>query len=713
MTDLSTQSVLEPQPGLERNPVAARRTTKQRLTHIAQHQSYAFSALLMVAVLAVTLIKDGAGNFGVSDQLAIAAPMILAAMASAPSIIGRGFDLSISPLLVFTGSVYVVWLAPHGLGGAISVPIVLGVGALMGLITGLIITLLRIQPVVVTLGMYFALQGVDLLVAPNPTSLQGKDLWIYHLAGHVGPIPGAVFTIGIPLLIWYGLKRVPFRGLLYAVGSNDATAFSSGVNVTTVRVASYALGGLFAGFGGLALTALVRSSNASTSTQYALVAIAAVVLGGTSLAGGRGGLIGVGFGAFAIYLFQNLLSSFEVNPAWLQIVYGAILIIAVVIQGALVPEAGIGGLRAKRMPVLHRRRRRGSGVELSAMEIGPVGREEAAVSVPSAPAVSPVVQAWDALVRLQQRFPLIQLVALTVVFTYGVITLPGLGSWVSIRSILVLAALIGLASCGQTLLILMGGFDLSVSGFIVAGGLTVTALNVKYHMDFATALAVAIVAAAILGGFAGYICHRFRINPLVVTLAMGSIVIGLVKVQIGEQANGYPTQWMQDLAMPVTKTFGVGIPPAVVIWIVVIVLFAIFLHRTRFGRDLFATGANPRAADNALINTRRVWMVAFAFSAVASALVGILIGGFAGQVVDSGGDAYLFQSVVAVIVGGTIFGGPGDYTRTAIGALFITVLITVLIGHGASKAVEFIVYGGIILVAVAVYGRERRLRDRV
>jgi len=698
------QLSMEPQSTIERAPVAER-TAKQRLTHLAQHNSYGFAALLMVAVLVVTLIKDS-GNFGISDQLAIAAPMILAAMASAPSIIGRGFDLSISPLLVFCGAVYVVWLAPHGLGGVIAVPIVLAVGLLAGLVTGLIITLLRIQPVVVTLGMYFALQGVNLLMAPNPKSLGEGDRWIYHLAGDVGPIPGAIFTIGVPLLIWYGLKRIPFRGLLYAVGSNDATAFSSGVNVTAVRVASYALGGLFAGFGGLALTALVRSTNASTSTQYALIAIAAVVLGGTSLAGGRGGLIGVAFGAFTIYLFQNLLSSFEVNPAWLQIVYGAILIVAVVIQGALVPEAGIGGLRAKRMPVLHRRRRRATGLELSTLEIGPVGGGDAAV-VAERPGV------WATLVRVQQRFPLIQLVALAVVFAVGVITLPGLGSWVSIRSILVLAALIGLASCGQTLLILMGGFDLSVSGFIVAGGLTVTALNLKYGISFGAALAIALVSATILGGFAGYICHRFRINPLVVTLAMGSLVIGLVKVQLGEQANGYPTQWMQTLAMPVTKTFGIGIPPSVSIWILVIVLFALFLHRTRLGRNLFATGANPRAADYALINTRRVWMAAFAFSAVTSTLVGILIGGFSGQVVDTGGDAYLFQSVVAVIVGGTIFGGPGDYTRTAIGALFITVLITVLVGHGASKAVELIVYGGIILVAVAIYGRERRLRDRV
>jgi ribose transport system permease protein len=259
----------------------------------------------------------------------------------------------------------------------------------------------------------------------------------------------------------------------------------------------------------------------------------------------------------------------------------------------------------------------------------------------------------------------------------------------------------------------MGGFDLGVSGFIVAGGLTVTALKVKYGLDFGTSLALALISAALLGSFAGYICHRFRINPLVVTLAMGSMAIGLVKVQIGEQTSGYPPQWLINLAEPVTKTFGVGIPPSVAIWGLVVILFAIFLHRTRMGRNLFATGANPRAADRALINTRRVWVLAFAFSAVTSALVGVLIGGFGGVVADNGGDTYLFQSVVAVIVGGTVFGGPGDYTRTSIGALFLTVLVTVLVGHGASPAAQQIVYGGIILIAVAIYGRERRLRDRV
>jgi ribose transport system permease protein len=705
--------VADARMALPADPATAR-TLKWRLVLLARQNSYAFSALLFLALLIATLVQEH-GNFGLSDQLGIAAPMTLAALASAPSIIGGGFDLSISPLLVFTNCVYVVWLAPHGLGGAVSVPIVLGVGLATGLFTGITIALLRVQPVVVTLAMYFALQGVDLLLAPNPASLGEQHRWIFDLAQTVGPIPGALFTIGLPLLIWYGLKYVPFRRLLYAVGSNDATAFSAGVNVTAVRIASYGLGGLFAGCGGLALTALVQSSNASTSTQYALVAIAAVVLGGTSLAGGRGGLIGVVFAAFSIYLLQNLLATFQVNPAWLQIVYGGILIVAVVIQGALLPETGTGGLRPVRMPLWHRHRRRAGGVLLAEAAVArTAGPGDTAVATGPPPGLAARAgAAWRTFDRLQQRFPLIQLAALGAVFAYGVITLPGLSSWISIRSILVLAALVGLASCGQTLLILMGGFDLGVSGFIVAGGFTVTALADKYNVDYGTALVLGLVAAGILGGFAGYICHRFRINPLVVTLAMGSIVLGLVKVQIGEQANGYPPQWLIELAEPVTKTFGVGLPPSVAIWILVLVLFAVVLHRTRLGRNLLATGANPRAADRALINTRRVWVGAFAFSAMTAALVGSLIGGFAGVVVDNGGDAYLFQSVVAVIVGGTVFGGPGDYTRTSIGALFLTVLVTVLIGHGASQAEQYIVYGGIILVAVAIYGRERRLRDRV
>ena len=683
---------------------------RQAVQRAVRTYSFGFAAVLAVAML-VANIATVHGGFGVADQLANVAPMAIAAMASAPSIIAGGFDISISPLILLTNAVYIVWLAPNGLGGAVSVPIILGLGLAVGLLNGLLIIVLRVQAIVVTLAMFFSLQGVVLFVAPNPVSLSGSG-WIQHLAGSVGPIPGGVFTIGLPLLIWFSLRLVPLGRLLYAVGSNDTTAFSSGVNVNAVRVASYGLGGLFAGIGGLALTGLVNSANASSSTEYTLVAIAAVVLGGTPLVGGRGGLVGPLLGAFSIYLMQNLLATFAINPAYLQIVYGGILIVAVVLGGAVSRESGGGLRRTGTTP--GRRHRRPVQPPLTLPDALPAKGDRAAEPVPAGRGQqTPLRMAWARLGAVQARFPVAQVVALIVIFIYGAITLPGLGSWTAIRSILVLAALVGLASGGQTLLILIGGFDLGVSGFIVAGALTVTALRSAYHLSFGVALLLAIVGSGLLGGAAGYICHRFAINPLVVTLAMGTLAIGIVAVLNGGLVNGNSPQWLSDLAEPATRTFGLSIPPSIVIWAVVLVLFAILLHRTRLGRSLLATGANSRAADYALISTRRVWTTTFAFSAIASALVGLLIGGFAGTISDGLGDPYLFQSVVAVIVGGTVFGGPGDYTRTCVGALFLTVLTTVLVGHGASPAVEEIVYGLIILAAIAVYGRQRRLRDRL
>jgi len=683
---------------------------RQAVQRAVRTYSFGFAAVLAIAML-VANIATVHGGFGVADQLANVAPMAIAAMASAPSIIAGGFDISISPLILLTNAVYIVWLAPNGLGGAVSVPIILGLGLAVGLLNGLLIIVLRVQAIVVTLAMFFSLQGVVLFVAPNPVSLSGSG-WIQHLAGSVGPIPGGVFTIGLPLLIWFSLRLVPLGRLLYAVGSNDTTAFSSGVNVNAVRVASYGLGGLFAGIGGLALTGLVNSANASSSTEYTLVAIAAVVLGGTPLVGGRGGLVGPLLGAFSIYLMQNLLATFAINPAYLQIVYGGILIVAVVLGGAVSRESGGGLRRTGTTP--GRRHKRPVQPALTLPDALPAKGDRAAEPVPAGRGQqTPLRMAWARLGAVQARFPVAQVVALIVIFIYGAITLPGLGSWTAIRSILVLAALVGLASGGQTLLILIGGFDLGVSGFIVAGALTVTALRSAYHLSFGVALLLAIVGSGLLGGAAGYICHRFAINPLVVTLAMGTLAIGIVAVLNGGLVNGNSPPWLSDLAEPATRTFGLSIPPSIVIWAVVLVLFAILLHRTRLGRSLLATGANSRAADYALISTRRVWTTTFAFSAIASALVGLLIGGFAGTISDGLGDPYLFQSVVAVIVGGTVFGGPGDYTRTCVGALFLTVLTTVLVGHGASPAVEEIVYGLIILAAIAVYGRQRRLRDRL
>ncbi|MHB1537764.1 MAG: ABC transporter permease [Solirubrobacteraceae bacterium] len=661
----------------------------------------AFPLLLAAGFLIANLLAEQ-GSFGLTQQLANVAPLAIAAIASTPAIVGGGLDLSISPLIYFVNAIFIVWLAPHGLGGVVAVPLMLSAGAAVGALTGLLILVLRVDAIVVTLAMYFLLQGVDLIVAPNPVSAHVG--WMTHLAGSVGPIPGGLITILVPLALWWALKLTPFRGYLYAIGSNAESAFSSGVNVSAVRVLGYALGGLFAGIGGIALSALVQSANAASSTEYTLEAIAAVTLGGISLAGGRGRLLGAVLGAFAIYLLQNVLSSLQIDPAYLQVVYGGMLIIAVAISGVVAGGwqrgAGLAALRRPRATGVRRPR------ALPELEIA--GAEQAA-SERSAPRS---IGLWRRAVALQKRFPVLQVAILMAIFLYGDLTLEGFGSWQTIKLILLMSALVGLASGGQTLLILMGGFDLSVAGFIVAGAVTTTTLTSKYHISFGVGVVAAVLGAGLLGAAAGQICHRFRIQPLIVTLAIGAIAVGVVQAQ-STTLTGVTPQWLSSVSEPAARTFGIGIPPIVVIWAAVAIAFAIFLHRTVAGRRVMATGANARAAEYALISTRRVWTAGFAFSAMMSALIGILIAAYAGGVNASLGEPYLFQSVVAVVVGGTVFGGPGDYTRTCIGALLLTVLTTVLVGHGAGTSTEDVVYGLVILGAIAAYGRRGRLGAQV
>jgi ribose transport system permease protein len=316
-------------------------------------------------------------------------------------------------------------------------------------------------------------------------------------------------------------------------------------------------------------------------------------------------------------------------------------------------------------------------------------------------------------VRLQRRFPLAQIAVLVVLFAYGASTIDGFSAQTSVDSMLVLAALLGLAAAGQTLVLILGGLDLSVPGFIVAGGILVSQLSGANHWPAVLAIGFVVAVTGAMGAVTGWICHRWRIQPLVVTLGMGALAAGGVLAWTQGRLTGSAPGFLTNLTSAVGTTFGIGIPPVVVIWAIVAVLVGMMLTRTRAGRSLYATGANPRAAALARIDTRRVWVAVFAFSAVVSGLVGVLLAGFAGAD-QTIGDPYLFEGLTAVIVGGTTFlGSRGDYTHTVVGALILTVLTTILVGKGYDQADTQIVFGVLILGVVAGYGRDRRIRDRI
>lgn len=320
---------------------------------------------------------------------------------------------------------------------------------------------------------------------------------------------------------------------------------------------------------------------------------------------------------------------------------------------------------------------------------------------------------WSVLGRAQHRFPIAQLAVTVVAFVVGATTLDGFATSNSILSVLILASLVGLAGVGQTLVVLLGGVDMSVSSFLVVGAVAVTQLTSTYAVPVGIALLIVLPAVFLLGVVVGWACHRFSVEPLVMSLAMGTLAVGLVQIQTAGIVSGGAPAWLTALTSLRSSTFGIPVPPILVIWLLVIVVMAVFVHRTVAGRRLLATGANLRAAGYALIRVRLVWALVFGASAVLAALGGVVLAAFSGTVSSQIGGPYLFQSLAAVIVGGTVFGGPGDYTRTVVGALMLTVITTVLIGHGLATSDQQILYGLIILVAMVIYGRDRRLGDRV
>ena len=209
-------------------------------------------------------------------ELGALAPFAIVALASTPSILsgGGGLDISIGPLTVLVNVIMIEWFLPHsGLSNpVVAILLCMLIGTAVGTVNGVLISVLRYQPVIATLCTFFVLAGVIAKVAPTPKSVAGTHgHWTTHLADKVGPIPGALILIAIPLVIWFVLSRTSYHRNLYSVGGNDATAFSAGIDVTRVRVMAYALGGCFAGVAGVALTALVQSdpiARASRSTRW-------------------------------------------------------------------------------------------------------------------------------------------------------------------------------------------------------------------------------------------------------------------------------------------------------------------------------------------------------------------------------------------------------------------------------------------------------------
>jgi ribose transport system permease protein len=302
--------------------------------------------LLVALILYWSTIPAAWGSFDVQSLAIDALPFAFAAMAQAVVIISGGIDLSVGSLMGLMNALSAKYMIDMSTREAFAFAVLLiAVAALAGALTGAIITVTRIADIIVTLAMLFVWAGLALVVLEVPGGGAPQD-YLNLGVGTTGSqwIPTPLIILLVVLLCFWTPIRWTKPGLaIYAIGSSRNAAFLSGISVARTRIGAYALGGALAGCGGLALTATSGIGDPLSGQYYTLNSVAAVVLGGVSLLGGIGGLIGPVMAAFALTLVKSILILKGVDQNWAQVIQGTLIVVVVMIGGLALRQKGKTG----------------------------------------------------------------------------------------------------------------------------------------------------------------------------------------------------------------------------------------------------------------------------------------------------------------------------------------------------------------------------------
>jgi ribose transport system permease protein len=285
----------------------------------------------------------GAGDFGSLVRAVL--PYAFAVAAQTVVVLAGGIDLSVAAMMALTSVTAASMMAGASEEYALFVvPFVLAMGFVLGAVNGILIVVTRVPDIVVTLATLFVLQGAALLVLGAPGG--GVAEWLKNLIVGTVPIPGIpdsvdgwipkalLLLIVLLCVVWIPLMRSRLGLSIYAIGSSQLAAFRSGVPVARTKIIAYAIAGLFAAMGGISLT-MSTGIGAPIPGPYLLASVAAVVLGGVALGGGKGGLLGPIIAVFVLRLVRTDLTLLAIDPNVTAIVEGSIMV-AVVMFGAYI-----------------------------------------------------------------------------------------------------------------------------------------------------------------------------------------------------------------------------------------------------------------------------------------------------------------------------------------------------------------------------------------
>jgi len=303
------------------------------------------AGLLVLLLVATKLIQPDFGVSGLDNLARSALPFALATVGMAVVVIAGGIDLSIAAMMAVASVTAAVLMDGASDGQAVFAVLgVLVLGLAMGALNGALIVLTRVPDIVVTLAMLFVWQGVALLILNAPGG--GAAPWLRALIVGGVTLPGVpaaltewlprgfVFLAVVVAVIWGPIRRSKLALMFYALGSDAQAAYRSGVPVGRVRVAAYAVCGLFAALGGLSVT-MATGIGEPIPGPYLLASVAAVVLGGVVLGGGRGGVLGPILAVIVLRLVRMDLTLLSVDPNAAAIVEGLIMVAVVMFGGVL------------------------------------------------------------------------------------------------------------------------------------------------------------------------------------------------------------------------------------------------------------------------------------------------------------------------------------------------------------------------------------------
>ena len=290
-----------------------------------------FGVLMVVTVI----IKPDYGSFEWNTLTLAALPLAFAAAAQTMVVLSGGIDLSVGPLMALANVLALRAMVGHDLRYSLGVAlIVLFEVTLAGALNGVIIVVTRVPDIVITLATSFIWAGLALLVLAKPTPGIPLDFQNLAQGSTLSPwLPDALLLLVVFPLVWIPLRRSRAGLAIYAVGSDRNAAFRSGVNLGLTRVVAYAVGGLFAACGGLALSMTTGVGSPLAGTYYTLSGVSAIVLGGVSLAGGRGGMLGPIAAAYILSLIPAILIYLGIDPNYGQMIQGVLIVIVVMVGG--------------------------------------------------------------------------------------------------------------------------------------------------------------------------------------------------------------------------------------------------------------------------------------------------------------------------------------------------------------------------------------------